>query len=159
MAEQRYANELAAWNDRNKELMDRYAAQLDSLGLDDVGLFNTYLFATNTLGWINCDRFMDIPQELKHDVIVQDADTAREHVFLVFSDIHSIARMERYGEGYVQPAIPRSEAVELFAYAVKDGRPYVCRKPMTGKASGTLDMQRTTVAELRRLMADLQVKG
>lgn len=159
VAEQRYADELAVWTDRNRELLDRHAAQMDSLGLDDVALFNTYLFATNTLGWINCDRFMDVPAAQKHDIIVQDADTARKNVFLVFSDIHSIARMTPTEAGYLQPAIPRNEAVELFAYAVKDGRPYVCRAPMTGKARGELKMERTTVAGLRKLMADLQVKG
>ncbi len=47
---------------------------------------NNYVFAVTKLGWINCDRFLDIPADQKTDFIVNSAEKSEQKVRLIFEN-------------------------------------------------------------------------
>ena len=156
-AEQYYAKAQEQWDLCYAEEQERYLAVLDSMGMLDTRAVSGYVFMTNTLGWINCDRFYNVPEPMKHDVVVLDSDTTEKRVYLVFNDIKSMVNVPRSRVGeFRQPGIPRNEKATLLAYSVVDGQLKMQVSEVTGKGSVALDLKPAPVSALRQAIRDLQ---
>jgi hypothetical protein len=155
-ANTRYQARLKDWRERCDAYMRSYGDRLDSLGLaSTTDQLSNYVFAVNNVGWINCDRFMTVPQEQKRELIVQDPDATDERVYLVFKNINSLIALQNDGQGrYVGSNVPRNEPAELVAYKVADGKAMLCRQPVKWDGHMALDFKPARIAEVREALQD-----
>ncbi len=156
-AHARHQRQMEAWRAANEERVQAYGRCLDSLGLEDGRALQGYVFATNALGWINCDRFYNVPQAQQYELIVQDPDTASKHVYLVFTGINSMMRLTRWPDGtFRQPGLPRHEPATMVAYKVVDGKAWLSRSTVRNGQSPKLDFKPSTIAEVRATIQGLR---
>ena len=151
-----YEQEMQAWQAACDSIMDKYGARLDSLGLADVNNMNRYIFQANRMGWINCDRFYDVPQAQKFDLVVKDRDEHEEKVYVVFTKIKSMMRLYPEGnKGYKVNNIPKNEPAVVFAYQVVDGKSLLCYQPMRPGGKNELEFKPAKFSEIRALLREL----
>ncbi|MFN6115840.1 MAG: hypothetical protein ACK46C_08160, partial [Flavobacteriales bacterium] len=55
--------------------------------------------AVAQLGWINCDRFINLPESQKYQVITKGDTPKQTEAFVVFTKMRSILQMGRNGWG------------------------------------------------------------
>lgn len=152
-----HAKRVEAWRAGNEDRVQLYGRCLDSLGLKDGRALQGYVFAANAMGWINCDRFYDVPKAQQYEMIVQDPDTAKKHVYLVFNRINSMMQLPRYPDGrFLQGGLPRHEPATLVAYKVVDGKAWLCKTDVRNGQSPKLDFKPSTIAEVRTAIQGLR---
>ena len=77
----RYNALMKDWRARCDAYMRSYADKLDSIGLaGNTEQVSRYVFAVNNLGWINCDRFYNVPPAEKRELIVQGLEQIRSEI-------------------------------------------------------------------------------
>jgi len=79
-----------------------------------------YTFNLPNLGWINCDRFMNIPQDQKVNFAVQLPEGEHSDIKLVFEDINSIMSGYREGDQVVFRNVPRGYRVKIVGLKIDD---------------------------------------
>lgn len=145
------------WRAQYEVAMTRYGSMLDSLGLSGARDLGAYVFSSSQLGWINCDRFYDVPAAQKHDIIVYDTDTAEKQVYLIFTGINSMIRMGRdASDRYIQQDVPRNEPAVVVAYKVVDGRAWLCHQKVARGRHQQLDFRPSSIAEVRSTIQGLR---
>lgn len=150
-----YEEELVAAQARWVEYQARWGRYMDSLGIAQRGLVGSYLYSVNSFGWINCDRFYNVPEEKKFEAIVADADAAEEHVYLVFTGINSIIRLPRIDGAYRYGGVPLTEPVSVLGLRVVDGKAEMSLKPLKPFKDQFLEFAPASVAEIRKTMRGL----
>jgi hypothetical protein len=86
-----------------------------------------YAMQVSTLNWINCDRFMNIPEAEKSVVTVKDS--AEIKCYLVFKGSKSIISLDAYEENYYQSLkVPKNENFCIIAIKMKDGKAHFAKK-------------------------------
>lgn len=153
---QRYDSLVANWEQVRAESLQRYTLRADSMGTADMGGLNAYVFSTAQLGWINCDRFINLPESQKYQVIAKGDHPRGTEAYLVFTKIRSFLSMERNAVGELcSPPVARNEPAVLFAYTVIDGRAHVCRQAVTPNERPTLRFEPSSYAEIGRILNEL----
>ncbi len=122
--QEKYRIRLADWqNTRDSIMTAYYDAQMERGELTMDGL-SYYFYKVESPGWINCDRFYNVPQEDKMALAVRDADYEEEKVFVVFKEINSMMRLySKQGDRYVQNNLPKDAEVKIIALKVDNGMP------------------------------------
>ncbi|MBL7981043.1 MAG: OmpA family protein [Flavobacteriales bacterium] len=152
----RYDSLVANWSKVRAESLRQYTLRADSMGTADMGGLNAYVFSTAQLGWINCDRFINLPGSQKYQVITKGQAPKQTEAFVVFTGIRSILRMGENGWGELaSPPVARNEPAVLFAYTVIDGRAHVCRKPISPNERPALEFEASSFAEIGQLLKEL----
>ncbi|HRH37995.1 MAG TPA: hypothetical protein PK760_06605, partial [Flavobacteriales bacterium] len=147
----------AVWRPLYEARMAEIGRQMDSLGLNDARDLGNYVFAANQLGWINCDRFYDVPAAQKYELVVQDADTAKKNVYLVYTGINSMMKLQRDAAGrYLQGGVPRNEPAVVVAYKVENGKAFLCKQPVDPRKQMKLEFAPASVAEIRSAIQELR---
>lgn len=72
-----------------------------------------YVLQTSKLGWINCDRFIDVKNKTAFKVYVGDRKNI--DVKLIFYKYRSVLTGERSGDYYLFPDVPKGEKVIVFS--------------------------------------------
>lgn len=140
----------AAWRPIYEARLAEIGREMDSLGTANTDLIGTYVFAASQLGWINCDRFYDVPAVQKFELIVHDTDTAQKQVYLVHRDINSVMRLNRDRNGtFVQTGIPRNSRATIVAYKVEGGCAWLSEQPVDARSRMELEFKPATVGEIR----------
>lgn len=119
-----YQARLTEWLSTKDSIMTAYYdAQLDNGQLTMDGL-SYYFYKVEKPGWINCDRFYNVPQEEKMALAIRDTDYEEEKVFVIFKDINSMMRLYyKQGDQYVQNDVPKHAEVKIIALKVDNGMP------------------------------------
>ncbi len=152
----RYFTALAAWQEEENNRMQRYAQWVDSTGSADMKGTTNYVITTTQLGWINCDRFYDVPEYCKEPVIVQDDHEQNEEVYLVFTKMRMLLGMQRTENmEYASPPVPKNEPAVVFAYTVIEGRAQVSIEPVRSGEKPVLKFRPSSLEELGCLLDDL----
>lgn len=126
------------------------------MGTSDMDGLNAYVFSTSQLGWINCDRFINLPEAQKYQVIAQGDQPRSTEAYLVFTQIRSILPMERNAVGELcSPPVARNELAVLFAYTVIDGCAHVCKQAVAPNARPELRFEPSSYAEIGRILKEL----
>lgn len=147
-----------AWRQERFAQMETVATQMDSMGLASAEMVNNYVFAVNTFGWINCDRFIGMPEQDKTILAVHDADTIPERVMVVFTNIKSVLRLADCTGVYRSVGFPRYEPAVVLAYRVVDGGAEMSYHDVADGFESDLDFKPTSFAELRATLAKLQTQ-
>lgn len=142
------------WRAERKVKIGEIADKMDDLGITNASALNTYVFTMNTLGWINCDRFINVPQSQKRKIVIADADTTSKKVLLVLKNMNSSMSLTKKGGEYVNNQIPKNEEVMVFSFKVVDGKPQVCLKEIElGEDEIKMDFKPSSFAEIKEILA------
>lgn len=114
----------------------------------------------SSLGWINCDRFLEIQSKTDLLVNFNPSDSiSSANIYLVFKDINSVMQSYYFSyngktnnEGFKD--IPVGYKVRLVAYTIKDEKvlSYASDITVKNKQTLTLAMKETNDSELKKLL-------
>ncbi len=100
----------------------------------------------NQFGWINCDRFYDIPNKTDLLFTFTDKDSiVSANIYLVFKDINSVMQTcyfnfadREFNSGFQN--IPIGAKTQLIAFSIKNGKTYTYKSELTLKANETIQL-------------------
>jgi hypothetical protein len=152
VTEEEYYAKLKAWENRKAE-QERQEAIATQVAANDANM-DAYLLNSDRLGWINCDRFMDVEQ--KTDIIVMVDTTLRPSVRMVFENISSVMNGDYdANSGTVRfRGIPLGESVRLVGYSIMNEVPYLANMPLTVSSDLKTDL-RLTATTKKQMEAEL----
>lgn len=108
-----------------KESIENIQAQImDSI--EKNGLLKNYMFdgfvtTVTQLGWVNCDRFYNIPNDQK--VIASIAENEDASIYLIHKNDAVFIKLNKSNNSYYSGAIPQKEPYKLIAIKVENGKP------------------------------------
>ncbi|MEM6299766.1 MAG: hypothetical protein AAF740_13845, partial [Bacteroidota bacterium] len=105
--------------------------KLDMITQPNAKLHDSYISKVSTMGWINCDRFYDVPQEDRTNLFVE----AETPVQMIFTRINSVLRGQ-HGEAEGTPTarftnVPKGERVFLYSLKEEQNQLYLALKETT----------------------------
>lgn len=126
------------------------------MGYVESGEMGQYIMQTSNLGWINCDRFRDWPEEERMDFALGRRQADQQY-FLVFKDMKSLIRPARLRDQVLFQNMPKGEAVRLVTlYVEAENVQAAYHDFVIGEASPiTLDFRETDAATVRKLFTDI----
>jgi hypothetical protein len=97
-------------------------------------------------GWINIDRFYDIPNKTNLQYAFSDKDSiVSANIYLVFKDINSVMqscyfsfRDKEFNSGFDN--IPVGAKTQIIAFSIKNGKTYSYKSDLTIKANETVQL-------------------
>lgn len=103
---------IEAFNLNRDKLIDGYTAKYA----------NSYLFATNQLGWGNCDRFISFPEGTV-PLMVKSESPNETDVKVVLKDRSVILGMDKTGSMFTASALPKNQLAMIIATRTVNGYP------------------------------------
>lgn len=143
-----------------KKMQELYEKGVSSDGQLSQQTLDRYFFAVNRLGWINCDRFMDIPDNQLTQIAIQDSDASEERLMLVFPHLPSILSVKSktvQGE-YLSDNIPKGMPAKLIGIKVDQGRSMLAVKDIKigeSKQSYSLVYQPKSLKEIQKVLESM----
>ncbi len=118
-------------------------------------VMRTYVFKTDRLDWINCDRFLDIPKEELTNLEIANADPYTKY-YLIFKDIKSMIVPIKSGKVAIFRNIPIGEKVRIAAIKTEDNQIHFDSKDMIIKANQTvaMDLHVSRLNDLKEALGD-----
>ncbi|MCI5081005.1 MAG: OmpA family protein [Saprospiraceae bacterium] len=154
-----YVPRLNAWKEFRNEKMIAFEARFASSGnvRMNQNFLNEYIFEVNDLGWINCDRFYEVPLAMKESMWIADLDLSDEQVFVVFKDIRSMMRAGKYQNYYKTNKIPTGMNVRVIGIKLEDGKPLLAVKDTQVGQENQLVLQyeSCSLSQLRESLSQL----
>ena len=151
-----YLANMAAWEARRDSLQLRYARWADTVCTVTRGELSNYVFATTQLGWINCDRFYEVPTWRKAPVIARSPVAGAVQAYVVFTGMRMLLSMDTLEHDKLRsPPVPLDEPAVIFTFTVKDGQAQLCVQPVVNGKVPVLEFKPTTVAEMSKQLAEL----
>jgi hypothetical protein len=117
-----YAEKIKEWEALRNEQIERFEVEYEKAGLVTQNDMKEYFYQVQRLGWINCDRFYDVPRDQRTPMVINDPDTEEEMVYVIFEDINSIIKTTRKNVGYITSPLPLNREVKILGIKVKEGR-------------------------------------
>ena len=118
-----------------------------------------YLYRVNRLGWINCDRFYQVPNEEKVDLAIADDDVEQEQLFVIFKDIKSMMRASKWKENanYQVSNLPRNMDIRVVGIKVVDGKAQLAIKDtkVSDEKPVKLSYQPASINKIRSALSNL----
>lgn len=121
LAQREYEKALDKWEEVQQTKIEEYDAYIAQGNVDLIDV-RRYFFSTTQLGWINCDRFWNVPQEQLQAVNIADADEAEESIYVVFKDEMTILPVQRRDGGYQSSGVPTGADIRILGIKMVDGR-------------------------------------
>ncbi|MEO8147543.1 MAG: OmpA family protein [Bacteroidia bacterium] len=114
-----------------------------------------YQSQLDEMGWINCDRFNDIPVSEMRKIQVPDFAMKDKNVYVVLNDIGS--NMIMYPEnGYYVARIPKGKSVTVLAVGINENnQPAVSKKTLSVEGNQVVEMSFKNVS-LKQLMNEIK---
>ena len=121
------AKELDAICERLLEIQEKVLALKEERGLLTSKEAKTaYMNTTgiNQLGFINCDRFLNIPEEDRLMLSVKEQQDENLEIFVTFSNTRGVMKFNfnNQEKGYTVSRVPKTETVKIIALRVKNGK-------------------------------------
>ena len=155
------ANYAAANREQDqKKMQELYEKGVSSDGQLSQQTLDRYFFAVNRLGWINCDRFMDTPDNQLTQIAIQDSDSSEERLMLVFPHLPSILALKSktvQGE-YLSDNVPKGMSAKLIGIKVDQGRSMLAVKDIKigeSKQSYSLVYQPKSLKEIQKVLESI----
>ena len=140
-----------------KKMQELYEKGVSSDGQLSQQTLDRYFFAVNRLGWINCDKFMNTPENQLTQIAIQDSDASEERLMLVFPHLPSILSIKSktiQGE-YLSDNIPKGMPAKLIGIKVDQGRSMLAVKDIKvgeSKQSYNLVYQPKSLKEIQKIL-------
>ena len=118
--------------------------------------FTSFLFETTMLGWMNCDRYFNVPKEEVTKLSIKTQMEEPVEMKVVLKEFNSILPVMRIGENYVA-RVPRNKTATITGFCQKGDQCFFgTKKIVLGEGTSVqLDMQEKTVAEVKKQLKKL----
>jgi len=142
----------------NKAFTERFKKRVDNLGVQNVDSrdITRYAFSSSSLGWINCDRFIEMGPERMFKLQIDDyVDT---DVNLIFKSMNTILPSRNKLNDYDFGVVPsREEDIVLVAIKRSDNALYLGIKERNTKNESRVnfDYKKVSVHELKEELSEL----
>ena len=117
---------------------------------DEVGI--------NRLGWINCDRFLELGNKTQLYVDFNPKDSIKSaNIYLVFKDINSVIQDYFYSDKLPQfDNLPIGYKIRLIAYTIKNEKVFAYSNDLilTKEQKLTLDLKEITEKDFKKLISN-----
>lgn len=143
-----------------KKMQELYEKGVSSDGQLSQQTLDRYFFAVNRLGWINCDKFMNMPESQLTQIAIQDGDSSEERLMLVFPHLPSILALKSktlQGD-YLSDNIPKGMPAKLIGIKVDQGRSMLAVKDIKigeSKQSYSLVYQPKSLKEIQKVLESI----
>jgi hypothetical protein len=158
-AREAHEEELERWRMACEKRVAEFEAKFGGAARFSDGLVNNYFYRINRFGWINCDRFLNIPPEEKRELAIQTPQNAggTPRIFVVFKDMNSILNVTQKGGLYRSQAVPGNRPATLIGLTVKEGKPYLALQEITTGAEEPYELvfRETQLSQLRQALERL----
>ena len=140
--DEEYQKQLEIWREVKRRRLAAFEEEYDLAGTYQPNVVYQYFTQINELGWINCDRFYNVPAEEKMELAIKDLDPEQdERVFVVFEEINSILRANKNGPLYTTSKVPLQAPVRIIGLKVVDGKAYLAELETVVGAAGEYDLE------------------
>lgn len=149
----------AEWEAAREARLLEFEQKYDAVGNLDAASVKNYFYEVNTLGWINCDRFYDVPEEERMPLVIQDSDDAEERIYVVFESLNSIVSTFKRDQQYLTQGLPKDARVKVIGIKVTEGRPQLALTEMVVADSRekplALNYEACKLSDIRKALAQL----
>ena len=155
----KYNRAFAVWDSIYSIRMVEYNKMLVRLGFPSGADPNSYLFEVSNLGWINCDKFYNVPDEKKFQMVARlpESDVS-PNVLIVLPNLKSVVSCGQESAKYFRsPSIPQDEEVIVIAYAIEEGGIRVAHSRTKGKIAVSLEYRPIGLSAFRKFLNDLVI--
>ncbi|NRB52115.1 MAG: OmpA family protein [Saprospiraceae bacterium] len=154
-----YEKEVEEWYAAKDQRITEYEAKYGDVLLGSSTMAMEYLYRVNRLGWINCDRFYQVPNEEKVDLAIADDDVEQEQLFVIFKDIKSMMRASKWKENanYQVSNLPRNMDIRVVGIKVVDGKAQLAIKDtkVSDEKPVKLSYQPASINKIRSALSNL----
>jgi len=116
-----YQKQLAEWKAERDAKLRAFEESYEAVGFTDKKSLSQYFFRVNSLGWINCDRFYDLPESDKTELMVaKDRPAEDEMVYVIFKEINSMLRPQALNSHYRTQLVPKDAEVTILGIRLSE---------------------------------------
>jgi hypothetical protein len=101
---------------------------------EKTAVIDYYLFSSVNLGMINCDRFLNLSENLKTNFAINFDNNSETTVSIVFNDIKSIMTNNTTTNEVTFKNIPLERKITIIAIKYFNGKPFIATKETTTSA-------------------------
>lgn len=144
-----YANFIEELEANKEALMSSYSAHYAV----------SYLFSSNQMGWLNCDRY-DMNAGSRTDLMVKQDNPQNTDVKLILADVRTIIPSRDFGKNIAFLRAPIGSKAVLFGTKLIDDIPYFCLKEIVigkDKDLELTDFRQMSLSELEQEMIRLGI--
>ena len=144
-----------------KLMEDRENKNFESrVGRDDITAadWNYYITKTTNLGWMNCDRFLDLPEKNRANIIVEQKPAANVNMSLVFTEFKSMmAANNNTVDTYGFANVEKEKKCYVVALKYENKTPFLSiqKVSITPEMVITPDYKQYSIAELKKELSKL----
>lgn len=121
-----YLNKLIISHQDAQRMLNRI--ELASKKYDNIHNLGKYTMSVSRLGWINCDRFINVKEEDKKELALK-ADSNTKY-YVVFKDMKSMLRPLRIKNEVSFSGIPINQEIAVLGIKLKNKKPFIFYKEM-----------------------------
>lgn len=147
-----YKKQRALWEEVCEKRVQEFEQKYEIVGNLSNQSLTGYFNKINTMGWINCDRFYNVPASEKLPLVIDDSNSeSDETIYVVFRDIQSMMRAYRSGDQYLVQNLPKGQEVTVIGVKLEEGRPQMAVVDTQVGSTGSLalDYQACSLNDLR----------
>ena len=124
-------------------------------GYVDTELLERYVVTSSNLGWINCDRFYEMPPDQKTELQLANTTSEEKH-YLVFKNIKSVMGPNRY-QGISFKNIPKNKEATVIGIKVVNNVAYLAKQDVTTGSIKKLELkyEKTSLERLKNVIQDI----
>lgn len=119
------------WQKFKEKFRSKFQKSLNDASVKISGFeLDNYVFAVTKLGWINCDRFLDIPEDQKIDFIVTSTESSEQKIRLIFENNGSertIMNGETKDGETIFKNVPIGQQITVLGIGLKNGSPKLAK--------------------------------
>jgi hypothetical protein len=143
----------AAYNAYRQKYIARYDAEVaKNASKMSARSLDSYAFSTSGLGWVNCDRFYDVPEQQKVDLLVNSQTPVR----VIFNRINAVMGGNLNGNQNRFNNIPQGERITIFGIRKKGEQLFMAfEQTKVGSIPIDLVYKETTFEEMQKTLANL----
>lgn len=155
----RYDQAVKEWYEIKNRRISEYEAQYGDALLSSSAMAKQYLYRVSRLGWINCDRFYEVPKEEKVTLAIADGDAEEEELFVIFKDIKSMMKASKWQHGthYQVSNLPKDMEIRVVGIKVMDGKAQLAVKDTKVSDQGAVQLsyRPASINKIRSALQDL----
>jgi len=158
LARVNYQVQIKLWRKAKQKIADEFVEKYNEVGTINKKALNAYFYQVNKLGWINCDRFMNIPaSSMMLANIKTTSPSLEEMVYIVLEDERSIIRPRKIQNGGYQFNLPVGKKVAILGIKVENGRPQMAKlnTQLRREKQYLLDYKSVTLKDMRKTLESL----
>lgn len=139
------------FKEKRKKLEAKLIKNKDSVSVEEIGY---YMLSSPNLGWINCDRFYNMPRT---DFAVKIENATDKFISLVFKKFNSVYNDYSAGKNCEFKNLPQNQHIDIVVVKSEKNKKYLSITPSnTSKKSETIsDFKEVNLEELKAALERL----